>query len=54
MTEEKKLDKLTRDFSVLPEDKQDYIFGILQALVFAHENNRETVLIDSEQDSESA
>jgi hypothetical protein len=35
MTQKKKLDKICNDFSLLPEDKQDYILGILQALVFA-------------------
>ncbi|MCL2762992.1 MAG: hypothetical protein FWD36_07305 [Treponema sp.] len=37
MTKEEKIDKLTHDFSLLPEEKQDYILGVLQALVFAHE-----------------
>jgi hypothetical protein len=37
MTKEEKLDKVTRDFSVLPEEKQDYILGVLQALAFAHD-----------------
>jgi len=55
MTKEEKLDKVTHDFSLLPEEKQDYILGVLQALVFAHDTaNEETVLLDLEQDSESA
>jgi len=37
MVKEEKLDKLTKDFSLLSEEKQDYILGILQALVFAHD-----------------
>ena len=51
MTKEEKLDKLTKDFSLLPEEKQDYILGVLQALAFAHETaeQNETVIFDSEQ-----
>jgi hypothetical protein len=55
MTKEEKLEKVTRDFSVLQEEKQDYILGILQALVFAHEaanEQTETVPLDSEKKSE--
>jgi hypothetical protein len=54
VTKEEKLDKVTHDFSLLPEEKQEYILGVLQALVFAHDTaNGETVLLGSEQDSES-
>lgn len=53
VNKEGKLDKVIRDFSLLPEEKQDCILGVLQALAFAHETNRETVPPDSEQDSES-
>jgi hypothetical protein len=35
MTQEEKLDKVSKDFSSLSEDKRDYILGVLQALVFA-------------------
>jgi hypothetical protein len=35
MTKEEKLDKMCKDFTSLSEDKQDYVLGILQALVFA-------------------
>jgi hypothetical protein len=35
MTQEEKLDKVCKDFASLRGDKQDYILGILQALVFA-------------------
>ena len=53
MTSKEKLDKLTKDFSLLPEEKQDYILGVLQALVFAHDvANEENVPLDSEQVSE--
>jgi hypothetical protein len=36
MTKEEKLDKVTRDFSALPEEKQDYILCVLQALAYAY------------------
>jgi hypothetical protein len=35
MTQEEKLGKVCKDFSSLSGDKQDYILGILRALVFA-------------------
>jgi len=37
MTEKEKLDKVSNKFSLLPEEKQDHILGILQALAFAHD-----------------
>jgi hypothetical protein len=40
MTNEEKAHKAAKDFSTLPEDKQDYILGILQALVFAHNEDK--------------
>jgi len=44
---DEKMDKLIQYFSMLPEDKQDHVLGILQALVFAcdeicHEEADET------------
>jgi hypothetical protein len=36
MTKDEKLSKVCSGFSSLPEEKQDYILGILQALVFAN------------------
>ena len=39
MTAEEKLNKISSDFSSLSEEKQDYILGILQALVFANNNS---------------
>jgi hypothetical protein len=36
MTKEEKLDKVCKDFLALSNDKQEYILGILQALVFAN------------------
>jgi hypothetical protein len=35
MTKEEKLDNVCKDFAMLSGDKQDYVLGILQALVFA-------------------
>jgi hypothetical protein len=55
MTKEDKLDKVTKDFSLLPEEKQDYILGVIQALAFAHETadeQAETVTYDSGQSAE--
>jgi hypothetical protein len=37
MTKEEKLDKVCKDFASLSGDKQDYVLGILQALVFAND-----------------
>ena len=56
MTKEEKLDKVTKDFSLLPMEKQDHILGVLQALAFAHlEANEqvESVPSDSGHDIES-
>ena len=39
MLHDKKLEKVCSDFSLLKEDQQDYILGILQALVFAKTAN---------------
>ena len=47
MVQEEKLNKICNDFTKLNEEQQDYILGILQALVYAnntdkapdHENN---------------
>ncbi|MDR2543681.1 MAG: hypothetical protein LBC80_09595 [Treponema sp.] len=35
MDKDEKLEKVCRDFSMLNEEQQNYILGILQALVFA-------------------
>jgi hypothetical protein len=46
MTNEEKLDKVTKGFSLLPEEKQEYILGVLQALSFAHDiTNEENVIV---------
>ena len=39
MVHEEKLKKICNDFSLLNEEQQDYILGILQALVFAKTTN---------------
>ena len=53
MTKEEKLDKIAKDFSLLSDEKQDYILGVLQALVFAHDmTSGENVPFDSEQNHE--
>jgi len=43
MTKEEKLDKINKDFSLLPEEKQDYILGVMQALAFAHDMANEQI-----------
>jgi hypothetical protein len=35
MIQEEKLEKVCKNFSLLNEEQQDYILGILQALAFA-------------------
>jgi hypothetical protein len=35
MNQDQKLEKVCNDFSLLSEEHQDYVLGILQALVFA-------------------
>jgi len=35
MDNNEKLEKVCKDFSMLGEEQQDYILGIMQALVFA-------------------
>ena len=54
MTKEEKLDKVTMNFTLLPEEKQDYILGIIQALAFAEDvanEQYEIVHFDSEQNA---
>jgi hypothetical protein len=41
MIQEEKLKKVSDDFSLLTEEQQDYILGILQALVFAKSANKQ-------------
>ena len=36
---DEKLEKICKDFSKLSEEQQDYILGIMQALVFAKSTN---------------
>ena len=40
MTTTEKLEKVTDDFNLLSEDKQDYILGIIEALVFASNSEK--------------
>jgi len=42
MNKEEKLEKICNDFSQLNDDQQDYILGILQALVFAKTVNNQS------------
>jgi hypothetical protein len=46
MTKEEKLDKVCKDFSSLNEDKQEYILGILQALVFAKDETQAVQILE--------
>jgi len=41
MIQEEKLKKICNDFSLLNEDQQNYVIGILQALVFAKNTNKQ-------------
>jgi len=40
MLPEDKLEKICNDFCLLNDEQQDYILGILQALVFAKNSNK--------------
>jgi len=42
MNKDEKLEKICKDFSILNEEQQDYILGIMQALVFAKTTNNQT------------
>jgi hypothetical protein len=52
MTKEERLEKVTKDFSKLPDEKKEFILGVLQALVFANTENQKPVLSDSERNTE--
>jgi len=41
MIQEEKLKKVCSDFSLLNEEQQNYVIGILQALVFAKNTNNQ-------------
>jgi len=47
VTKDEKLNKVLQDFSLLPEDKQNYVLGILQALVFASDSHIKTQSADA-------
>jgi len=40
MNQDEKLEKVCVDFSKLNEDQQDYILGIMQALIFAKNSSK--------------
>jgi hypothetical protein len=41
MIQEEKLKKVCNDFSKLSEEQQNYILGIMQALIFAKNSNNQ-------------
>jgi len=48
MIQEEKTKKVCDDFSLLKAEQQDYILGILQALVFANSTYKQTETESSE------
>ena len=48
MGQDEKLERVCKDFAKLNEDQQDYILGILQALVFAKTTNSQNEQESSE------
>ena len=51
MVQEEKLEKIRTDFSKLSGEQQDYIIGIMQALVFA--NSTQDAKTETWDDSEN-
>ena len=51
MAEDEKLKKVCSDFSLLDEGQQDYILGIIQALVFAKTSYSQTENVNSENEA---
>jgi len=49
MNKDEKLEKVCNDFSNLSEEQQDYILGILQALVFAKNSGNQNEIQNSQQ-----
>jgi hypothetical protein len=43
MTQAEKLDKISKDFCLLSEEKQEYILGMLQALAYAKDELKPVV-----------
>jgi hypothetical protein len=43
MTKEEKLEKMSKDFCSLSEEKQEYILGMLQALTYAKDELKPVV-----------
>jgi hypothetical protein len=48
MVNDEKLKKICDDFSLLSEDQQNYILGILQALAFANSSYNQSESMNSE------
>jgi len=53
MNIEEKLEKVCNDFSKLNEKQQDYVLGILQALVFAKTENEQSDNEDNQSQSDT-
>ncbi|MDR2953237.1 MAG: hypothetical protein LBU82_08355 [Treponema sp.] len=53
MTQDEKLKKASNDFTLLDEEQQDYILGILQALVFAKHSSDNNAAIKNKMQTES-
>jgi len=53
MNNEEKLEKVCSDFSKLNEKQQDYVLGILQALVFAKTENEQNDNEDNHSQSDT-
>ena len=53
MNQDEKLEKVCNDFSKLNEDQQEYILGILQALVFAKSARSQGDFVNSSQTDKS-
>ena len=49
MNKDEKLEKVCNDFSKLSEEQQDYVLGILQALVFAKNSGSQSEAESSQQ-----
>jgi len=54
MIQEEKFEKVCKNFSLLNEEQQDYILGILQALVFAKSSYNTTQDNQPKPDSQNA
>ena len=52
MTKDDKLNKVIQDFSLLPDDKQDYVLAIAQALVFANDDCKAAPESDNQEEED--